>query len=472
MSESFTRQRVPSTPTGAFDSETPTKLGLFEKLLLAAVALMPFQSALTFAVGFPLKASELLLGAAVTVYLFTPRRMKIRPDAASALVWVLMVVLAISTLINILIPISASVQGYDRGFTVDLLLYFAYGNIALIFWRLLRHLDPSWFARAIVLSVWLCGAATLFQFSMISVGATSLLDALNFTTTGTGIDLSDASSGATQLRSGPFLEGQHLGFFAGAGLFVCLYRKAYLASLIAIACIIYSQSTTAIIGVVFGLVVAVAVRPGIKLWVVAVAILGGGAALMTFSTQARVFIDFQLAKLGLIEGASRYATLSLDLRSIKTEIGLRIAAERPIFGVGPGRYGINFYDFADDYVSLPQYYYRAGYRAIAENAYAQIAAELGLLALFCFAALLVALIIRNFRSSTTILALTTSLVVTVSTQSSWTFLPIWTFLGFCALQYSAQTVARDSSRRWSSSNGAGLSSRTRLRRPRDEDQDL
>lgn len=404
---------------------------LWEKLVLLAIIFIPFQYALTIQIGFPLKISELLVVAGLGAYVLTSRKVRIRWDAASLLVTVLAVTLAFSSIGNFL-PTRAYVPspGYDRGLQEDLLLYFGYGIFALAFWSVMRRIDFTLIARAIVASIWACGAAVLLQWTASITGNSSIIEALGFRIIGVGGD-------AATLRSGPFLEGQHLGFFAGAALLVAVYRKSYAAAVVAAASILYSQSTTAYVGLAIGALVLLVLRLRAKALVPLFGLGLVGVILVLTVTPFRNVLGRQLAKLGFTDFAPDYlyATTSLDVRQIKTEIAFRMMQDNPIIGVGPGRFGSHFGEYSGDF-PLPWNYYSGVIRPIAENAYGHIGAELGLIALAVFIGLIVYLIFRGRLGPPMLLVLAGYLAVSVSTQSSWTFLPIWTFLALLSARTS------------------------------------
>ncbi|KHK99302.1 hypothetical protein LK09_03175 [Microbacterium mangrovi] len=405
---------------------------VFERLLLLAVVFMPFQYAMTLDVGFPLKISEILIGLAIAVYVLGPRKRRVRWDVASWAVFAMAITLGFSALVNFVPPPSGlSANGYTRGFEFDLALYTGYAALSLTFWSILRRVDREKTARAIVISIWLCGGAVALQWVAQLTGSTGLIARLGFRTVGVTGDVSS-------LRSGPFLEGQHLGFYAGAALIVALYRRSYVAAGVAVLCIVYSQSTTAYVGLAVGVLAALLLRPKAKY---VVPILGTAAfvALVAIIIPGfRNVLGKQLAKLGLTQFAPNYAfaTTSLDTRTIKSQIAFAMAQDHPLFGVGPGRFGAYFNRYSGEY-KLPWIYSTDATRPIAENAYGHVASELGLFALAAFVVLIVAIILRNRVGSPLLLALAGYLAVGVATQSSWTFLPIWTFIALLSTRVPA-----------------------------------
>lgn len=400
----------------------------FERLILLAIVFMPFQYALTISIGFPLKISEVLAALGIAAYLLGPSRRRIRPDFATLLVVLLMVALTFSAVANFApVEIIGAAIGYGRGMRQDLILYAAFAVFAVAFWAVARRVDRILLIRAVIASIWTCGAAVLLQWAASITGSAGVIAALGFRTAGVGGDTGS-------LRSGPFLEGQHLGFFAGAALIVAIYRRSWAAAAVAVASILYSESTTAYVGLAVGVLLLIILRPHARVLIPAAAIALVGTIVVLVWEPVRETLGRQLAKLGFTEFAPDYlyATTSINIRSAKAEIAFRMMGDNPWFGVGPGRFGAHFGEYANDY-TLPWVYYTGVTRPIAENAYGHVAAELGVLALIVFVALIIYVVIRNRVEPPVFVILAGYIAVSIATQSSWTFMPIWVFLAIlCA----------------------------------------
>lgn len=433
--------------SGNSQSRPRYKSGLYnyQKLILAAIALSPLQAAFTINVGFPLKISEVLLGLSLSLALLGRRKIP-KFGAPHWLFLAFAGTVLSSALIHLL---TAEPQGffpgYTRSLTTDLLLYVGYGILVLLMWYLAVGISPDFLAKSITVGIWVCGFGTLAQWGLSSLGQIDVLELLNFETKTKGLSLDGDSSGV--MRSGPFVEGQHLGFFAGAGLVLALSRKNYLTAGIALVCLFYSQSTTGFLGVFAALVVTFMTRPKVGKIVkssVSVGFIGGCAYLIP---EIRVMAQYQLAKLDLFDGNDQYsrADISIDLRSAKSEIGFQIAADNPIIGVGPGRYGTSFFDFATS-PPIPSYYFdMATHRALAENVYAQIAAEFGFASLILFVLAIISILILTFKRNVKNIGFIIFIAISITTQSNWIFIPIWAFLA-----YSSSLVSNgrhDSSKR-------------------------
>lgn len=401
-----------------------------QRLCLAAVALLPFQWALTLNIGFPLKLSELALTLGIALHVFGRRKAPSTPVQTTLIALLILIVVASTVSALVGPPPIEVLRGFTRSLPQDTLLYCGYGLLVLAAWFPLRAVPRESLGRALVVASWLMGLATLLQSVLLAVGSTQILELLNFTTVGTGDAVFGSSNG---VRSGPFLEGQHLGFVAGALFIVCVGRKAWLGMLWCAWCVLYSQSTTSFIGLAVAVAAVVLLRQSLK---TALIVSGVGAVIAVFISRIptiQEFVSFQLAKLGLFGLSANYdwATLSLDLRGIKTGVAFNMAMQNPLLGVGPGRYGVYF--FQDNATrDMPDYYYDATHRAIAENAYAHVVSELGFVALALFAALFITLFIKSFSAPLHVTALVAFLGVGVASQSSWTFIPIWILIAYCS----------------------------------------
>lgn len=420
------------------------KRSLSEHLVWLAMATLPFQRALTLDVGVPLKLSELFLGLVLVSLPFTSRRHQ-RIIGLPAVVGLATVVL-LSTMVAYggqlpLQPIGVTNLRFDAVF------YGVFAVVTLVFWWAVATRSVSVVESGLRVGVWLCLAAVVVQFVLYTNGQTELLEAMNFQTDRTTGALSDDGEIAS-LRTGPFTEGQHLGFFAGGMFFLSLHRREWLTALAALGSVYYSQSTTSFIAVIAGVALI-----GLRSWsapgVLRTIIVGAGTAIAVLSSDsARAFIRFQGAKLGLGDMPGGTLTRSMDLRTAKTEMGFQMARDHPLLGLGPGRFAGHFADYVDrSAATFPNNYFTGEFRPIAENAYAQIGAELGLVALALFICLLVA-VGWNVRRSPVMSALALFLSIMLFTASSWTFMPAWAFLAvLCARRNQGPVVLAPAPRR-------------------------
>jgi O-antigen ligase len=429
---------VLNAPNGrGIRSEEFASAPLYQKLGLAAVLFLPFQGALTLDLGVPVKISELLLIAAIATaaYISLVRRKPLwrawSPDRVFAAVIAGSIIVA--TVIALLTAdVSEQIRGVHRSVIFDVLLYCAYGLLLLLAWDVLRLTPPALLRDVLLQSFWLCAAAIVIQIIGRVTYVTAPLEALGFDMVPRGLTI----LGQTLARSGPFAEGQHLGFYAGAILVLALYNRRYVTTVLALLFVVYSESTTGYVGIALAILAVSLLHPRKVFFIALGAALAIGALLITVSPHLRSIFFLQFQKLGLMPATSGNPTKSLDVRSAKAEIGWRMMWDHP-FGAGPGRYAANFMDYAPDYRQLPSYLFTTDSRAIVENGYMQIGAELGVVAFCAFIALLAWTVWRVWRTDMGTLAVLVFTATGFSTQSSWTFMPVWACLALVA------AVARD-----------------------------
>jgi O-antigen ligase len=410
-----------------FESGT-AKLAWSQRFVCMAIATSPFQAAFTLPM-FELKASEVFLLLAILSFLTSRRRVGPRHFTQGGAFVFLLAWVALSTgwaLLATSPPIPA--PGYTRSLEMDAALYCGYAVLVLTGAAIAARTPKQSLVRAFIWAIWLSLAAIVVQFVLFAAGQLSLLETLGYQTERLGAGLGEAV-----LRTGPFVEGQHLGFFSAATLIIALSHRRYVAAVAAGIGVLYSQSTSSLIALVVAVAVVLLTRPraGAALKIVS------GAALISAVVLSwapiRNFVQFQLAKLGLLAGAQADAVndRSIRFRAGKTELAWDMALANPVFGVGPGRFGAWFSTFAErgDY-ELADSYFNGINRPIVENGYMQLAAESGLPALIALAVGLLIILARAYRHSAWTLALGVVLAVSMSTLSSWTFIPAWLVVGY------------------------------------------
>ena len=412
-----------TTPEAMRQAGMPTSLA--DKMMFIAVCAVPFQQALTIPLGFPLKISEIFGIAAVLLYIVEGRRPE-RKYAGAFFQWSLLALTTLSTLVWLVAgPPEEVALGYDRGLTADMLLYFAYALIViLISWFAGTRLGPDWIGRGIGWAVRFAAIYSVIQGALYLTGTSSALSAIRGTQqigTAFGIDLT---------RNGPFLEGNYLGFFAGVALFTALRWRDRGALIAAVFCLLYSQSTVAVVGVIVGLLVVVVLRPSGRVGAVVGLMALVGIVAIAFIDTVGVYVTRQLGKLGFISSPELGASIEYSLRNRTATVqrGIDMSENFPLFGVGPGRFG--YWD--DFYTTTTSVSTATGGRGIANNAYVQILAEEGVLAAACFIILLAILLLRNVRGARSNLALAAFLIVGLTASPSWTVLPIWFTIAYLA----------------------------------------
>jgi hypothetical protein len=387
--------------------------------MFIAVCAVPFQQAFTIPVGFPLKISEVAGMVAVVLYAFSGS-LKERKYVGASFQGALVILVLMSTAYWLLRGVPRTdVTGYERGLDADLILYCSYAlMVAAISWFAGTRLGPEWIARGFCTAVKLAGIYCLVQVLLYLSGSSQILEAVSGTIqTGSGY-------GFELTRNGPFLEGNYLGFFAGVSVFLSWLRKDELAMVAAVACLLYSQSTIALVGLIVGLLAVAVLRPEGRFNAVLALLALAVTLVVTFVNRATVFVMIQLGKLGIVQSDEfgQNILYSMDRRSAAIERSLEIARDFPWLGVGPGRYG-----YWDDFYGA-----MGNSRGIANNAYAQILSEEGVVAVLCFIGLLVVVFVRALRALRSALGLAVFVIVGLSASPSWTVLPIWFAIAFLA----------------------------------------
>lgn len=403
-----------------------------QSLLFWAIVFLPFQQALTLDLGFPLKITEILAiaGIAASLVAYRHRRRITVP------VWLIVAlggVVILSSCWNLLTGsvVDASAEMYPRGVTFDLLLYTGYAGFALAFCiTIALFMDAKQVLKALAWAVRLAALYVVLQLVLWSFGAT-LLEVVN------GNIQLGSLYGLRLPRNGPFLEGNYLGFFAIAGFFATLKTRDWVGVGLASLLFFYSQSTSAFVAACGAAVAIVVLRPTRRK-----ALIAGIALVVVVATAAIVppvtrFVTAQLTKLGVIENNLGEAFgYSLRGRSANAETGFAMAWGHPIFGVGQGRYAAHYWDYLDR-SGLPDNFGKNVVRPIANNVYAQIAAETGFIALLIFAGLLGYLILRARKEGDATLGLIVATAVGLIAFPAWTGLPIWTVIGVVIVLVSA-----------------------------------
>lgn len=407
-----------------------------QKLAVLALVLSPFQYALTLDLGFPLKASEVLILGAMVARIFTLRKHSVKLSIDFYLVSAIaLLVVASFACVFFFQNLDTPLPGVDRSPLVDLTLYSLYGLFALFTWIIVREVPAIVSVDALLQASWLCFAAVVVQALFWFMKIPWVLEGYGFFMGQQGWRVFDVALA----RSGPFLEGQHLGFFVGAMFIVAVLRARYITAAVLLICVVYSRSTTAFAGIVVAFIVISLLRPTRRVLIIwAAVVVLGGLALITVPG-VRSYFALQLAKFGI--GDTGRETRSLEVRSEKTEVGFRMMFDHLPFGVGPGRFSAYYFDYTDGVERANDARESSG-RPLVENGYLHIGSELGIVALLITIILLGWWIYRLGRGRSWATAMAVFVYVGIATQSSWTFGPIWLFLGVIAAAVETPTTVR------------------------------
>lgn len=384
-----------------------------------AIVFVPFQQAFTLNVGFPLKVSELLAMLAIGGYLLNGQKAG-HKAVGLAFFLALGLLVELSTMVHLVWPpVASHAPGYSGGLMFDLVQYAVYGFVVLIAgWLAATRLGPDRIGEAFGVAVRLAAAYCVLQVGLYLVGGNAILQVVN------GVVQTGTAYGISFPRNGPFLEGNYLGFFAGAAIFMCARRKDSLGVVLGISCVLYSQSTVGLFATAAAALVILTLRPNARA-VTVFAFLGAVAAgAVAFIPRVSDFVLQQLAKVGFAESERESVSYSLRSRTRATDTGIDMGLDNPVFGVGSGRFGFWHKEYVD-YSEMPLGFTSDTVRPIANNSYVQILAELGVPAAILFVLLLATIGVALFRQDRIDLALCVFLIVGLSATPAWTALPIW-----------------------------------------------
>jgi O-antigen ligase len=403
-----------------------------ERVLWAAVAVLPFQQGLTLNVGFPLKATEILAAAGILLFVIERRRsllrrhgpLRERPE--TVVVTALATVVLLSTVWALVTsPHTPASDAYPRGIVVDLLLYTSYAGLALgLCLTLAGALSWTAISAALGVAVRLAAVYCVVQFALWAIDV-NWLEAVN------GNVQLGSLYGVALPRNGPFLEGNYLGFFATTSLFVMARARDHVGVVVAAAMVAYSSSTSAIVALMAAVVVMVVLRPTLRRVLVLGAVAVVGVVFSLVVPPVSRFVLAQVTKLGLVENTlgDSYG-YSLRTRTANAETGFSMALDHPLLGVGQGRYALHYWEYLD-LTGLPPHFGQRAVRPIANNVYAQLAAETGFIALALLIALLGLLLIRAWFDTRATIGLVVVIAIGLIAFPAWTNLVAWTMIAAC-----------------------------------------
>lgn len=411
-----------------------------EWLLLLAVICIPFQQALTLDIGFPLKASELLVAAGIIAFVVERKGRLVDYRPTWLIFSIGVMVLLSSVFVAITTDGSISNSAYPHGLLFDLVQYTVYAIMALMTAiAITAVLTPRDVAIGIGWAVRLAAVYVVIQLIAWGAGS-SVVDAIN------GNFQIGSQYGVQLPRNGPFREGNYLGFFAATSLFFAARSRDILGVILAALLVLFSQSTGAMVGVALAIIAMIILRPTVrKLIVTAVATVVITLFAFFVPVLNRLVVG-QLTKLGLVENQLGAAYgYSLRARTVNAETGFRMGIYNSVFGVGQGRYEYHYDEYIDR-SGLPDNFGVNTVRQIANNAYAQIASETGLIALLIFFIMLVTILVKVRRDSGALVAVVVSLSVGLFAFPAWTNLTAWVVIGGLfafakAYDANAQTTA-------------------------------
>jgi len=347
-------------------------------LALAAVASLPFMQAFSVNVGFPLKIYEIaiILWSAVAIITLQMPVFNKRFFLTGLLFFLYA---AAALLINVQILGKEGSYSYLARFTpiLDGLLKSGYVLLCVLGFNLFAYaaaLDP---ARAVRAWYWGAGASAAIQILLFLLSAAGLpLPPLP------GMVLEPPPNlqfidfmGMFLYRAGTFLEGNYAGpFFVLSFLIALADRRNVLAGffLLAAATTFSTSAFAGLAGAFVYLLLTKKKQPSV--YILAAAI----TAAMFFS-----WSFFEAIIIEKLSGAK--STDSLVDRMNTFLSAAQMFAGNIVLGVGLGQYGFHAFDYTDWVQrSLGPWFMDTRTKTIANNVYAELASELGLLGLVFF----------------------------------------------------------------------------------------
>lgn len=385
--------------------------------VLVAIAALPLTQTLTADVGFPLKVSEIALMVAI-LFRLTQRQppQTDRPRAALFRAKLL----AAASLASLVAASQAPDRPLDFGLyriapLADGFLQLAYLILAIAGMGLVA--DVASRRRDDVIRWWLRAAqfAAGYSFYLNVAG----LAGISFPVL-PGTSLQNAQVGSVLIyRAGTFLEGNFFGLYLLISFALALHSKRPGTALIISVALLLTLSTPNILAL--GALGLFCIVRGARRGQMGFALLAGGVMLAVVTA---VPVSYQVAVLGKVSDNSSQSSLE---RRGAAAAAASMLVDHPIIGVGVGQYALWFPVHRPDFVPLG--FLSEGRRQIANNVYAQVAAEsgvVGLASLLVFLGAIATRVRRHGRQA----ALTFALVLLVlNAFPSLTVLFLWAYFG-------------------------------------------
>jgi O-antigen ligase len=360
----YEARRLSPDPTGGRvvrTGRTPAYVLLFG----LAFIFLPFTKAFTIDVGFPLKIYELLFIASVPAFVLERGRLRI--GTVSHLLWPLAIFWLVS--VGSFFAFAYADAGYlgpdfRGGAALDGLSRVAYlllnlGIFAMIISRPLATATP------LLTLCWLigCTLSTFYSvycvFSFMFVGEPVLLPGLDRHQLG-------AFGPIVVSRSGTFEEGNFGGLYFLLSAVIALHNRSLIFAGIAIVGLILTKSTSAYFAIIalFGSYYMLSRKNLLVLVPYFIALCVAAFGLFVYFAEQGKF-----EATGSASGAVRFN---------EAMTGVNMWQSSPVYGVGLGQYGFNYFRYVWD-MSIADAVLSE--RHIASNIYVEILSELGLLGL-------------------------------------------------------------------------------------------
>lgn len=343
---------------------------------------LPFNYALTFSLGFPLKISELTLFAClISGFLLFGYQYFSLPK--SQLVWFILaftLVVTCSVLVNIFWTYNYPFKKFPArlNYRFDSILKYLYFVIDILvlfisykaFKANREKVITWWFYGSVIAAIY---SIYLFSFSLLKIPV-YLLPGMDNPPQMLRFGLNNV------IRCGTFKEGNYMGVYLLICFIVAKFSKRKKLATFFFLSIFTTFSSIAIVSSTFFLVVTFFRKnltarklPKLLFFIVFFMFF---AALLLSNKHVRFFtINKLTAKTEKVTHTSYSKTDRLN----SMKVSLKLVKDNPIFGVGLGNYGLH-YDHYNKHSSFEYY----NFRPIANNVYLEILAETGLLGFLSF----------------------------------------------------------------------------------------
>jgi hypothetical protein len=233
------------------------------------------------------------------------------------------------------------------------------------------------------------------------------------------------------IRCGTMKEGNYMGMFLFLVAVIVTYKKKYKQAIFLFVTTITTFSTIAIgcsflfsVAYIFKKYVAVSNYRQLFKYSLALALFLG----LILSVEEFRFVLLEKVLVDSRDIDRTNAALSKADRLNSVDAALEIGSDNPYFGVGLSNYALHYLEYYPDML-----FYRVGFKNIINNVYAEVFAELGLIAFFLYSIILFYLYMYTKYDKTGAITIGYCLsLVYFSTFPSFTILYIWVFWGFIA----------------------------------------
>jgi len=347
------------------------------------ICCLPFTYALTINLRFPFKISELALFILLFLLLLSSKiPARFLKDRVNLVFFVFLIVVFVSMIINLFWTYSYTLSEYESrfGYSFDSILKFFY--LVLAFWTLFISANLFQLNRIKYVNYFIFGGvlASMYGWYLLVSG---LLGMAQFVLPGIEEPQYIALSIGTFIRSGTFKEGNFMGLFLIFCMILSFYvHKKLLGYYFAASLLPTFSSIGFICATLFLIWYWYRNNFNRKKFINLVFI---------FSAVVLVFVallpndDFRFLILSKLNFGKSTVTNNADIsrrdRVNSLVTALKIGANNPIIGVGISNYARHSHNYSE--VPL-----KANFKGIANNIYAEIFAEVGVIGLFLFIYLL------------------------------------------------------------------------------------